>query len=226
MRAHEGSAALAAKTSEEKVSGRSYLDPSNRRKAGVYNAKIGACRHHLYRADGGSCGQSPKRRRVRSPGTQQTYAGASTRSGLSDVDRRDRPTARRSTGVGPDAARPLHRAAGQPHRQQYLQRLLTQPWQQPAKGSQKAATWRFRLCRQPTARPAPTADRITPANRLVDLFASPDYNNNVSGKDDQQSVPQAVHLLPELRPESRHGDPARSDHQVHGRGELGAAPIS
>src|SRR6202023_805765 len=58
----------------------------------------------------------------------------------------------------------------------------------------------------------------------VDLFGSPNYNNGVSNNDDQQSVTQAINLLPELRPESQHGDLGRSDHQAHLRGELGAAP--
>ena len=45
------------------------------------------------------------------PELSKPTPGVSSRSGLSDVDRRDGPTARGSAGVGSNPARPLHRAA-------------------------------------------------------------------------------------------------------------------
>jgi hypothetical protein len=63
------------------------------------NAKIGAYRHHLYRADSGRCGECPKRRRVRRPGTQQTDGSAAFIARLEDMtSRRLRPLKRGPKG--------------------------------------------------------------------------------------------------------------------------------
>ena len=91
------------------------------------NGKIEIHRDHpccAYRADGGRCGSGPAGWWSCRPGAQQACARASSESGLSDRHGRDRPAARRLASGGSDAARPLHRAAGQPYRQQHLHGLL------------------------------------------------------------------------------------------------------